>query len=272
MGALQPMKYFEKLAAASRKNDSLLCVGLDTDPTKLPAEFRDRPNGQLMFNRAIVEATAPYVCCYKVNLAFYEAYRHSGLTAIIETLMAIPPDIPVIADGKRADIGNTSEQYAKAMFETLKFDAVTVPPYMGYDSLSPFFAFEEKGTYILCLTSNAGAADFQMIGDLYLRVAEKAQSWNTAGNIGLVVGATHPSQAAAVRQAAPDLPFLIPGVGAQGGSIKDAAQAAAMQNAPGFVMNASRSVIFASKGEDFAQAAAKEADRTRREINERLEA
>jgi len=245
-------------------------VGLDSDPAKLPGQFRNKQNGQLLFNRAIVEATAPFVCCYKVNMAFYEAHRHAGLTAVIETLLAIPPEIPVICDAKRADIGNSSEQYASAIFQTLKFDATTVPPYMGHDSLAPFFDHADKGTYILCLTSNKGAADFQMVGDLYLRVAEKAQSWNANGNIGLVVGATHPAQAAAVRKAAPDLPFLIPGVGAQGGSVSEAATAAAMANQPGFIINASRSVLFASTGEDFAEAAAREADRTRREINDAL--
>jgi len=264
--------YFHKLDQIARQNQSLLCVGLDTDPAKLPAYFRDKPNGQLLFNRAIVEATAPYVCCYKINMAFYEAHRHAGLTAVIETLMAIPPEIPVICDSKRADIGNTSDQYAQAIFETLKFDATTVPPYMGYDSLAPFFRHEDKGTYILCLTSNAGAADFQMVNDLYLRVAEKAQQWNVAGNIGLVVGATHPSQAVAVREAAPDLPFLIPGVGAQGGSVAEAAAAAAMKSGRGLVMNASRSVLYASNGEDYAQAAAAEANRMRQEINAALQA
>lgn len=265
------MPYFEKLAAASHKNGSYLCVGLDTDPEKLPSQFRNKQNGQLLFNRAIVEATAPYVCCYKINMAFYEAHRHSGLTAVIETLMAIPPEIPVICDSKRADIGNSSDQYAKAIFETLKFDATTVPPYMGQDSLAPFFKYSDKGTYVLCLTSNAGAADFQMENDLYLRVAEKAQSWNENSNIGLVVGATHPEQARSVRKAAPDLPFLIPGVGAQGGSIAEAASAAAISGRMGFVINASRSVLYASVGADFAQAAAREADRTRKEINQAIQ-
>jgi orotidine-5'-phosphate decarboxylase len=267
------MKYFDKLRAASLRNASLLCVGLDPDPERLPPCLQGRKNGQLLFNRAIVEATKDSVCAYKLNFAFYEASRLAGLAAIIETLGAIPPEIPVIADAKRGDIGNTAAMYARAVYETLKFDCVTVNPYMGGDTLEPFMAYEEKGLYILCLTSNPGAADFQLPQDLYLRVAERCQEWNTRGNCGLVVGATHPGQMRAIRAAAPGLPFLVPGVGAQGGSVKDVAQGCLMKGpyAPGFLINASRSIIYASGGNDFAEAAAREAEKLRQEIQQAVE-
>jgi orotidine-5'-phosphate decarboxylase len=264
------MRFFDKLEAATRRAGSLVCVGLDPPRARLPRQFRDAQNGQALFNRAVIEATKDYACCYKLNLAFYEAEGPAGFEAMAETLEAIPPEIPTIADAKRGDIGSTAEQYARAIFETFQFDGSTVNVYLGGDSLEPFLAYKDKGLYILCLTSNPGAADFQMPGDLYLRVAEKAAQWNTEGGCGLVVGATHPPQMAAVRKAAPDLPFLVPGVGAQGGSPAEVAQAAAMQGRPGFIVNASRSILFASSGEDFAQAAGAEAARLRDEINAAL--
>jgi len=264
------MNYFEKLAMASERSQSLLCVGLDPDPARLPRAFQGRPDGQLLFNRALIEATQDLVCAYKLNFAFYEATGWNGLTALSETLRAISPEIPVIADAKRNDIDSTAEQYARAVFQWLGFDAVTVNPYLGGDSLAPFLAYGHKGVYVLCMTSNPGAADFQVPNGLYLRVAEKARQWNACGNCGLVVGATRPEQMAAVRRAAPDLPFLVPGVGAQGGSAADAAAAARMEDRPGFIINASRSILYASPGGDFAEAARREAVRLRDEIRSAL--
>jgi len=265
------MQFFEKLRNASQRNDSLLCVGLDSDPSRLPGPLKGRPAGQLLFNRALVEATQDLVCAYKLNFAFYEAAGPDGLTALSETRRAIPAEIPVIADAKRGDIGSTAEQYARAIFVSLGFDAVTVSPYLGGDSLEPFLSHGDRGVYILCLTSNAGAADFQIPHDLYLRVAAKARQWNSRGNCGLVVGATHPDQMAAVRRAAPDLPFLVPGVGAQGGTAAEAIAAGRMENEPGLIINASRSIIHASMGEDFAEAARREAVRLRDEIRSALQ-
>jgi orotidine-5'-phosphate decarboxylase len=227
------------------------------------------------FNRAIIETTADLVCAYKINLAFYEALGSQGLEVLKHTVEFIPNGVPVISDAKRADIGNTSIAYARAIFERLNFDATTVSPYMGFDSLEPFLKYQDKGVFILCRTSNAGARDFQSLicqfeGNslpLFEIVARKASQWNTHGNVGLVIGATYPEELKLIRQSHPDMPFLIPGVGAQGGDLASTVEYGASRNGEGAIINSSRQIIFASRGGDFAEAARREALALRDRIN-----
>jgi orotidine-5'-phosphate decarboxylase len=193
------MNFSDKLLAASRRNESLLCVGLDPAPESMPKV------GFLEFNKAIIDATADLVCAYKPNLAFYEASGVEGLKVLQKTIEHIPDHIPIIGDGKRGDIGNTARAYAKALFVTFGFDAATVSPYLGFDSIEPFIEYNEKGVFILCRTSNPGAMDFQSLVDvrgtpLYETVARRAKEWNVHGNIGLVVGATYTEELKAIRQ------------------------------------------------------------------------
>lgn len=243
------LTFIEKLQAAARRNNSLLCVGLDPRLERLPDRFHSADNPFLAFNRAVIEATADLVCAYKPNFAFYEAQGLAGLEALRETIRAVPPEIPVILDAKRGDIGSTAEAYARAAFELWGADAVTVNPYLGGDSLEPFLAYPDRGVFVLCHTSNPGAADFQTLATegrpLYEVVAEQAARWNRAGNVGLVVGATYPAALRRVRAVAPDLPILLPGVGAQGGDLPAALQAGLTADGDGLVVNASRGVIFA---------------------------
>lgn len=260
------MGFKRKLRDSAERNNSLLCIGLDPDPDRLPAAIT-----VAQFNRAIIEATSDLVCAYKPNLAFYEADGLEGLRALEQTLAAVPADIPVIGDAKRGDIGNTARQYARAMFESFSFDAVTVNPYLGLDSVEPFIAYSAKCTFLLCRTSNPGAKDFQdlmILGQpLYEHVAFKAREWNIHGNIGLVVGATYPQELARIRQLCPDMPLLIPGVGAQGGDVEAVIRFGADAGGMNAIVNASRAVLYASKGADFAQAARNAALRLRDEMN-----
>lgn len=259
--------FFQRLAQAQERNQSLLCVGLDPDPTKLPAPFtRGNLQDVARFNQAIIEATADLVSAYKPNWAFYEALGLEGMRVLEKTLEAVPRHVPVIADAKRGDIGNTAKSYARAIFEVWGADAVTLSPYMGLDTLEPFLAYGDRAAYVLCLTSNPGAEDFELPGRLYLRVARALAQNDAHGNIGLVVGATQPRRIHAVRKAAPDLPFLIPGVGSQGGSAQ-AAVRGAWGDRPGSVLvNVSRSVLYASSGNNFAEAARAAADDFRKEL------
>jgi len=262
--------FFDKLEQAALRNQSLLCVGLDPDPARLPVP------DVAAFNRAIIEATAELVCAYKPNLAFYEALGEAGMAALRDTLAAIPPDIPVIADGKRNDIGNTARAYARALFDELGVDAATVNPYLGGDAVEPFLEREDKAAFILCRTSNPGARDLQDLlvsaapgseaRPLFEVVAEVAGRWNSRGNVGLVVGATYPEELGRVRQLCPEMTFLVPGVGAQGGDV-----AAVMRNGldragRGLIINVSRQVLYASREKDFARAAAGAARQLRDEI------
>jgi len=263
--------YFERLAQAIQNNRSHLCVGLDLQPEQMPEGVWRDTDGFVQFGRSIVEATSDLVCAYKPNLAFYEEMGGGGHHTLRKVLEAIPASIPVIADGKRADIGNTSRAYARALFDRMGFDAATVNPYLGYDALEPFFEYADCGCYILCLTSNSGAADFQIPNSLYLEVAHKATGWNKNGNLGLVVGATQPERIAEIRRAAPDLPFLVPGVGAQGGDLEACVRAAANSRPDqGFIINAARSVLYASSGDDYVQAARREAEKLRDQIEQVL--
>lgn len=260
----------EKLISASRKNTSLLCVGLDPDPALMPVE------NVVEFNRAIIEATADLVCCYKPNLAFYESMGSPGLEALKLTLEHIPNDIPVIGDAKRGDIGSTAQAYASAMFQRWGFDALTVNPYLGMDALDPFFEYANKGVLVLCHTSNPGAADFQELPvqqegkyrPLYEYVAMKANAWNRHGNVGLVMGATYPQQMQKVREICPDMLILAPGIGTQGGDLESTVKYGVNINGEGLIINSSRSIIFASKDRtNYANAAKIAAQELRDSIN-----
>jgi len=262
--------FFDKLERAAQRNGSLLCVGLDPDPAQMPV------SDVAAFNRAIIEATAGLVCAYKPNLAFYEALGERGLAALRETLAAIPPDIPVIADGKRNDIGNTAKAYARALFDELGVDAATVNPYLGGDAVEPFLEREEKAAFILCRTSNPGARDLQDLlvsapggGEarpLFEMVAEMARRWNSRGNVGLVVSATYPEELGRVRRLCPEMTFLVPGVGAQGGDVAAVIGNGLDKGGRGLIINVSRQVLYASREKDFAVAAARAARQLRDEI------
>jgi len=262
--------FLNKLLAASRANRSLLCVGLDPDPEMMP------PGGVLDFNRAVIEATADLVCAYKPNMAFYEALGIPGLEVLQKTIGSIPSHIPIIGDAKRGDIGNTARMYARALFSGFGFDAATVNPYMGSDSIEPFLQYQDKGTFVLCRTSNPGSSDFQSLccGDkaepLYLAVARKALQWNTRGNVGLVVGATQPEELRQCRSACPDLPILIPGVGTQGGDLQTAVQLGVNADGEKAIIVSSRQILYASRGADFARAARQAAASLRQQINDAL--
>jgi orotidine-5'-phosphate decarboxylase len=270
----ESMTFREKLEAATARNGSLLCVGLDPDPARLPVDDVGE------FNRAIVEATADLVCAYKPNLAFYEALGEEGYAALRKTLEAIPPHIPTIADGKRGDIGNTARAYARAVFDVLGFDAVTVNPYLGGDSLEPFIEREDRGVFVLCRTSNPGAADIQDLAvasdggsrPLYEVLAELARDWNTRGNVGLVTGATYPEELRRVRELCPEMVLLVPGVGAQAGDLAAAVRGGVDARGGGMLVNASRGVLYASKGADFAEAAREAARALRDEIEQHRQA
>lgn len=237
---------------------SYLCVGLDTDPSKIPAHLQSTPNPVFQFNKAIIDATKDHCVAYKINTAFYEALGVKGWEAMEETVRYIPNTHFKIADAKRGDIGNTSAQYAKAFFETLPFDAITVAPYMGADSIKPFLEWEDKWTIVLGLTSNAGAADFELqkLGEdyLYQRVLKMTAQWGTPDNLMFVVGATQANAFAEIRKITPNHFYLVPGVGAQGGSLQEISEQALIKDC-GLLVNASRAIIYASEEEDFAEEA-----------------
>jgi orotidine-5'-phosphate decarboxylase len=256
----------DEIAAMARTQ---VCVGLDPDPSLLPVP------DVLEFNRAIVDATRDLVCAYKPNLGFYEALGQAGLEALEATvrhIRSVAPGVVIVGDAKRGDIGSTARAYARAMFEIWDFDAVTVSPYLGRDSIEPFMAYEERGAIILCRTSNPGARDIQDLpsgsGPLYLRVAERIESWNEAGNLGMVVGATYPGELAEIRAAHPSIPLLIPGVGAQGADVGKAVRAGVRR----MMIASSRGVIYASRDPDrYADAARIATETLRAAINTALE-
>ena len=255
----KPEKFFDRLRIRSRDIGSWVCVGLDVEVAKIPGFLQPLKHPQAEFCRRIVEATSDVALCYKINMAFFEAEGLSGYHSLMETFALIPKDVPVILDAKRADIGNTSKQYARACFEEFGADAVTVNPYLGHDALEPFLEYRDRGIYVLGLTSNPGAKDFELLvcdgTPLYEHVARQVARWNTRGNCGLVVGATQADSFARLRQLVPELPFLVPGVGAQGGSIEEVVRHGPTHSGIPPVVNSSRGIIFASSGEDFAQAA-----------------
>jgi orotidine-5'-phosphate decarboxylase len=254
----------QQLVEQIRQKQSYLCVGLDTDLTKIPQHLQSHPDAIFEFNKAIIDATLPHCVSYKINTAFYEAMGVKGWEAIERTVNYIPDTHFKIADAKRGDIGNTSTQYARAFFEAMNFDAVTVAPYMGEDSVRPFLEYEGKWAIVLGLTSNKGANDFelkQLVSDngethlrtefLYERVLRSVAKWGTPENLMFVVGATQPEEFINIRSIIPDHFLLVPGVGAQGGSLKDISEKA-MNSDCGLLVNASRAVIYASGKEDFA--------------------
>jgi orotidine-5'-phosphate decarboxylase len=245
----------EQLIQQIRTKKTYLCVGLDTDITKIPRHLLSIPEPIFEFNKRIIDATKDYCVSYKINTAFYEALGLIGWEAMERTVDYIPDTHFKIADAKRGDIGNTSSQYAKAFFETMNFDAVTVAPYMGADSVKPFLEYKDKWTILLGLTSNSGAADFELQqageGLLYEKVLTTAAQWGHPGNLMYVVGATKSDWFENIRKLTPDHFYLVPGVGAQGGSLKEISEKA-MNKDVGILVNASRAVIYASDKEDFA--------------------
>jgi orotidine-5'-phosphate decarboxylase len=265
------MTFTEKLLACAQAHDSLLCVGLDPTVGSLPTHLGRDADAVARFGRAIVESTSDLVCAFKPNLAFYETLGTAGLDALSRTLEAIPRDIPVIGDAKRGDIGSSSAAYARALFDHFRFDAITVSPYLGHDSIEPFLDYAGRGVFVLCRTSNPGARDFQDLmvdgQPLYVHVARQALGWKRRGDLGFVVGATYPEEIARIRSLAPDVPLLVPGVGAQGGELGAAVQAAVDARGQLAVINSSRQVLYASSGTDFADAAVTVAAATRDQIN-----
>ena len=272
--------FVDKLRRASRANDSLLCIGLDPDPERLPDGVSTAD-----FNRAVIDATSDLVCAYKPNIAFYEQSGIDGLRALEATVAAVPSGIPVIVDAKRGDIGSTAQAYAKALFDTWGFDAATVNPYLGRDSLEPFLEHGDKGVFVLCRTSNPGSSDLQALlttaesgggaMPLYQRVALLSLEWNTRGNVGLVVGATQPDELCWVRERCPAMPILIPGVGAQGGDAAAAVRGGVDANGELAIISSSREVLYAFRKDGaggFAEAARRAAVRARDRMREALPA
>jgi orotidine-5'-phosphate decarboxylase len=265
--------FIGQLAQAWARNDSLVCVGLDPEIERLPASIAGEASPIFQFNKAIVDATADLVCAYKPQFAHYAAYEaEDQLERTIEYIHRTYPSIPVILDSKRGDVGSTAERYAIEAFERYGADAVTVSPYLGGDALEPFLRHENKGVIILCRTSNPGAREVQdlQIGSrrLYHVIAELAsQRWNTRGNCMLVVGATYPRELAEIREIAGDMPFLVPGVGAQGGDVAQAVQNGRTRNGTGLVISSSRAILYASPGMDFASSARAATSTLRDQIN-----
>jgi orotidine-5'-phosphate decarboxylase len=265
------MNFVQRLRKIQRKHKSLLCVGLDTDINKIPEFLLAYGDPVYEFNRRIIDATKDLVCAYKINLAFYESIGEHGWYTVHQTLAGIPEEIVTIGDAKRGDIGNSAEMYAKLIMDDYGFAASTVNPYMGEDSVRPFIKNGAQGAFVLALTSNPGAKDFQYLKvsgrPLYEHVVARAEKWNTKKNVGLVVGATRPKELQRIRRMAPDMPILIPGVGAQGGDLKAAVQYGCDGKGELAIINASRSIIYAAAGENFAASAREAALAMRDEMN-----
>lgn len=265
----------DRFLAASRANDSLLCVGLDVDPARVPPRLLRRSDWIVAFNAGLIEATSDLVCAYKPNLAFYEALGVEGWRALRETVALVPKHIPVLGDAKRGDIEHTGASYARAMFDYFGFDAVTIHAYPGWDGVAPFLARPDRGAFVVCRMSNPSSVDFQDLRctfqgremPLYQVVAHSAGQWNRLGNCGLVVGATFPRQLAEVRAICPELLILVPGVGPQAGDLDASVRAGTNDHGERALVNASRQVIYASQGEDWAEAARASALSLRDAIN-----
>lgn len=270
------MTFLEKLEGAWAKNNSLLCVGLDPDITKMAKKIASKPQPLFTFNKAIIDATPDLVCTFKPNSAFYEAYGADGIEQLQKSCEYIRqnyPDIPILLDFKRGDIGNTNSYYAQFAFDYLGVDAVTISPYMGREANEPYLAYKDKGIIVLCRTSNPGAGEFQDLEvggkKIYRIVAEEVMSsWNTNKNCLLVIGSPYPKELAEIRKAlGDDATFLIPGLGSQGGDAKQTVQAGVNSKGTGVIINSSREVIYASATDDFAAAARSRATQLRDEIN-----
>ncbi len=276
------MNFTDQLQHAQRHNDSMLCVGLDPEPSRFPGAWKDQPARIYDFCAAIVDATKDLVCAFKPQIAYFAAHRaEDQLERLMAHIKRVAPQVPIILDAKRGDIGSTAEQYAREAFERYQADAVTLSPFMGFDSVEPYLRYPGKGVILLCRTSNPGGSDLQnqRLADvpgqprLYEHLAALAQGpWNTNGQVGLVVGATFPEEIARVRELAPTLPLLIPGVGAQGGdaaaTVKAGRRVAADGTVTGaIIVNSSRAVLYASADDDFASAARRVAQDTRQALN-----
>ncbi|MGH1540407.1 MAG: orotidine-5'-phosphate decarboxylase [Arenicella sp.] len=267
------MHFYEKLKSIWGKNNSLVCVGLDPDVSRFPEHLQDMDESIFHFNKAIVDATHDVVCAFKPQIAYFSAESaEDQLEKTIDYIKQNYPHIPVILDAKRGDIGSTAEKYAIEAFERYGADAVTVNPYLGYDSVEPFLRYQDKGTVLLCRTSNQGAKDLQDLEvegtPLYKRVAQLAnEHWNKNGNCLLVVGATWPSQMSEIRAMSGDMPFLVPGVGAQGGDVQALVKSGQNSSGTGLIISSSRGVLYASNGPEFAQASRQVAVALRDEIN-----
>lgn len=271
------MTFIEKLSAAWKANNSLLCVGLDPDITKFPAHLQGKSDAIASFCKAIIDATADVACAFKPQIAYFAALRaEDQLEEICTYLRQKYPQIPIVLDAKRGDIGATAEQYAREAFERYNADAVTVNPYMGFDSVAPYLEWKDRGAIVLCRTSNPGGSDLQFLTvegkPLYQHVAQLvANKWNTNGQCGLVVGATFPAELAEVRKIVGDMPLLVPGIGAQGGDIQATVAAGKTPSGAGMMINSSRAILYAKAdekaGEDFAKAARRVAIETRDAIN-----
>lgn len=261
----------QKLDAVVAKNNSLLCVGLDSDVNNIPDNVKNEKYHQFAFNKAIIDATHDLVCAYKPNSAFYEARGAKGIEELKMTcdyLRQTYPEIPIILDAKRGDIGSTNEGYVAYAFDYLGADAITLHPYLGREALQPFLSRKDKGCIILCKTSNPGSGEFQDVGLLYQLVARNVvNTWNSNSNCMLVVGATYPEELAAVRRIVGEMTLLVPGIGSQGGDIEKTVKAGVNSKGAGMIINASRSIIFASSGADFSQQAHTEAVKLRQAIN-----
>lgn len=269
------MNFKQKLEASISQNNSLLCIGLDTDFEKLPQAVKKHHEPLFAFNKSIVDATYDLVCCYKLQIAYYASLGIPGLQALMQTIHHIHsnyPAIPLILDAKRADIGDTSKKYAEEVFDVFEADAVTVNPYMGKDSLLPFLERSEKGVIVLCKTSNKGASDFQNIESegtpLYLHVAKQVALWDKQfGNCMLVVGSTWPEEMAKIREITPEMFFLVPGIGAQGGDLEKTLAAGLRKDKSGLIIHSARGILFASAQADFAEEAREEAIKLKDRIN-----
>ncbi|MGH6645564.1 orotidine-5'-phosphate decarboxylase [Aquabacterium sp.] len=276
------MSFTQQLQHAQAHNDSMLCVGLDPEPSRFPGAWKDQPARIYDFCAAIVDATKDLVCAFKPQIAYFAAHRaEDQLERLMAHMKRAAPQVPIILDAKRGDIGSTAEQYAREAFERYQADAVTLSPFMGFDSVEPYLRYPGKGVILLCRTSNPGGSDLQnqRLADvpgqprLYEHLAALAQGpWNTNGQVGLVVGATFPEEIARVRELAPTLPLLIPGVGAQGGDAEATVKAGRRTAADGsvtgaIIVNSSRAVLYASAGDDFASAARRVALETRQTLN-----
>ena len=281
------MTFVDQLLAADLRNNSLLCIGLDPEPSKFPGAWKDDSGRIFDFCAAIVDVTKDLALAFKPQIAYFAAHRaEDQLEALIAHIHAVAPSVPVILDAKRGDIGSTAQQYAREAFERYQVDALTLSPFMGFDSIEPYFDYPDKGLILLCRTSNAGGSDLQaqrIVGAdgrpgelLYERIAQLAQGqWNRTGQLGLVVGATFPAEIARVRELAPTLPLLIPGIGAQGGDAAATVRAGwrSQSDANGtrttgpIMVSTSRAVLYASAGDDFAVAARRVAEATRQQLN-----
>lgn len=269
------MNFINKLGAAIARNDSLLCVGLDPDIAKFPAELQGRPDAIFDFCKAIIDATADTACAFKPQIAYFAALAaEDQLQAVCDYLRSAYPHLPIVLDAKRGDIGATAEQYAREAYERYGADAVTVNPYMGFDSVEPYLQWQDRGVIVLCRTSNPGGSDLQFLQvdgqPLYQHVARLvAERWNRNGQCGLVVGATFPQEIAQVRALVGDMPLLVPGIGAQGGDIEATVHAGQTADGTGMMINSSRAILYAKPagGEGFADATARVARETRDAIN-----